>query len=31
LFSELLLGDERREAVAAFREKRAPASNSSNK
>ena len=31
LFSELLSGDERREAVAAFREKRTPASNSSSK
>lgn len=31
LFSELLSGDERREAVAAFREKRASASNTSSK
>ncbi len=31
LFSELLRGDERREAIAAFREKRAPASNTSSK
>jgi enoyl-CoA hydratase len=30
LFSELLSGDERREAVAAFRDKRAPASNTSS-
>jgi enoyl-CoA hydratase/carnithine racemase len=31
LFSELVSGDERREAVAAFRERHAPASNTSSK